>query len=133
MVNDHKSQATMTVLSITYSCYVHTVLRIRSNYQTSLYTSQFHNNYCIVMWSLKVTYLLQCFEVLDHSWISQCSSSLISNSSPLVFVQIKTEGIYVSGKNKTQIHTIVYYYSTPLYRKHPAFNHPPPHPPPSCM
>ena len=111
--------------------YVYTVLRIRSNYQDSLYTSQFHNNYCIVMWSLKVTYLLQCFEVLDHSWISQCSSFLIPNSSPLVFVQIKTEGIYVSEKNKTQMHTIVYYYSTPLIEN---IQHSTTSPtPPSCM
>ena len=36
------------------------------------------------------SYSLQCFEVLDHSWISQCSGSLIPNSSPLVFIPFKT-------------------------------------------
>ena len=37
------------------------------------------------------SYLLQYFEVLDHSWISQWSSFLIPDSSPLEFIQIKTE------------------------------------------
>ena len=35
------------------------------------------------------SHLLQCFEVLYHSWISQCSYSLIPNASPLVFIPIK--------------------------------------------
>ena len=61
------------------------------------------NNYCIVMWCIK-SYLLQCFEVLDHSWISQCCSSLSSNSSPLVFIPIKTE--YIRRKDHTHIHIV---------------------------
>ena len=43
------------------------------------------------------SYLLQCFEVLDHSWISECSSSLIPDSSPLVFIPVKTEMEIISG------------------------------------
>ena len=35
------------------------------------------------------SHLLQCFEVLYHSWISQCSYSLIPNASPPVFIPIK--------------------------------------------
>ena len=36
------------------------------------------------------SHLLQCFKVLYHSWISQCSYSLIPNANPLVFIPLKT-------------------------------------------
>ena len=59
------------------------------------------------------SYLLQCFEVLEHSWISQCNGSIIPNTFPLDLIQIKT--IHKSGgKMKHRYVHVVYNYCIPF-------------------
>ena len=58
-------------------------------------------------------YLLQYFEVLEHSRISQCNGSVIPNISPMDLIPFKT--IYTSGsKMKHKYVYVVYNYCIPF-------------------
>ena len=63
--------------------------------------------YCtqsVTAWSCTAqSYLLQCFEVLEHSWISQCNGFVIPNISPMDLIPFKTIIIH-QEVNETQIH-----------------------------
>ena len=64
---------------------LHTHHTLITHYTHSLHTHTHNNGYV-----KPKSYLLQCFEVLYHSWISQYDDFLIPNSSPVVFIPFKT-------------------------------------------
>ena len=64
-------------------------------------------------------YLLQCLEVVEHSWISQCNGSLIPNISPLDLFPFKT--IYTTGSNmyyRYAVHNITVVHSSTIQHPH---------------
>ena len=64
-------------------------------------------------------YLLQCLEVVEHLWISQCNGSLIPNISPLDLIPFKT--IYTTGskmQHRYAVHNITVVHSSTIQHPH---------------